>query len=81
VINSGKGHGVIIENSVNVQLKDNVIADQVRQGIWVKTSDSITIDGNWVHHILPDDDDPPVINQWPILGDYEIGGITASQGN
>jgi len=34
-----------------------------------------------VHHILPDDDEPPVINQWPILADYEIGGITASQSN
>ena len=34
-----------------------------------------------MHHILPDDDEPPVINQWPIVADYEIGGITASQSN
>jgi hypothetical protein len=30
VISTGKGHGVIIENSVNVEMKDNIIADHVR---------------------------------------------------
>jgi len=81
VFNTGKGMGAIIENSVNIALRNNVFADFVQQGIWVQRSDSITIDGNWVHHIVPECDQPPKINQWPIVGHFEVGGITASEGN
>ena len=35
VISSGRGMGIVIENSANVELLNNVIADHVQQGIWV----------------------------------------------
>lgn len=57
VFSTGKGMGAIIENSVNIELKDNIFADFIQQGIWVQRSDSITLDGNWVHHIRPDVDE------------------------
>jgi parallel beta-helix repeat protein len=60
VISSGRGMGIVIEGSANIRLIDNVIADHVQQGIWVKQgSQSITIDGNWVHHILAELKEPP----------------------
>lgn len=33
-----------------------------------------------MHHIMPEVDVDPVIRVFPILGEYEIGGISASQG-
>lgn len=81
VLNTGKGIGVMIQNSVNVELKDNVIADFVKQGIWVRESQNVILDGNWVHHIRGDDNEPDIVNAWPVVGNYEIGGITASEAN
>ena len=71
----------MIQNSVNVELKDNVIADFVKQGIWVRESQNVILDGNWVHHIRGDDNEPDIVNAWPVVGNYEIGGITASEAN
>ena len=78
VFSTGKGMGAIIENSVNVAFRNNIFADFIQQGIWVQKSDSITLDGNWVHHVRPDVDETSAINQWPILDAHEVGGITAS---
>jgi hypothetical protein len=57
-----------------------VIADFIQQGIWVQGSEAITIDGNWVHHILPEVDVVPKVREYPILQPFAIGGITATQG-
>ena len=79
VISSGKGMGMRIYNSANVVLEGNVIADFVSQGIWVQNSQSITIDNNWVHHVIPWADETPVIKVYPILPDFYLGGITATE--
>ena len=51
VISSGRAPGIIIENSAGITLTDNVIADFVQQGVWIKTSSDVTFDRNWVHHV------------------------------
>ena len=38
VVSSGRGIGVIIENSANVDLENNVIADFIQHGIWIANS-------------------------------------------
>lgn len=80
VISSGRGMGIIIENSKNIELKNNVVADFIQHGIWVKRSSDITIEGNWVHHVPPEVDKIPVVKEYPILQPFAIGGITATQG-
>ena len=35
VISSGRAIGILIENSANIELSDNTVADFVQQGIWV----------------------------------------------
>lgn len=78
IISSGKGMGVTIENAANVVIEDTVVADFVQQGIWLKNSQDITLERNWVHMVRPEADALPKLKQFPILMPYVIGGITAS---
>ena len=80
VISSGRAVGLVIENSANVEIVDTTVADFIQQGIWIFSSTNVTVDGAWVHHIIPEVDIIPAIDEYPILLKYEIGGITASQG-
>jgi parallel beta-helix repeat protein len=60
--------GIIIEASSNVVLENNIIADFIQQGIWLKErSSNITIDDNWVHQILSEVDELPKVREYPIL--------------
>ena len=80
VISSGRGMGLVFENSANVEIKDTTVADFIQQGIWIQNSNGITVDGAWVHHIIPEVDIEVQMHAYPILQTYAIGGITASQG-
>jgi parallel beta-helix repeat protein len=64
-ITAGRGIAVVIENSANIELSDNNIADFVQQGIWVQTSSRVTIDRNWLHHVQPATD-APAMRAYPI---------------
>ena len=79
VLSSGRGLGVLIENSRNIEMSDNIIADFVQHGIWVQASSYITLDRNWMHHIQPEVYEP-VMFAYPIIQPYGIGGISVSDG-
>jgi hypothetical protein len=61
VISSGRGMGIVMEFSSNIVLENNVVADFIQIGIWAKQSHTITIEGNWVHHIPPEVDEIPIV--------------------
>jgi len=79
VISSGRAPGIIIENSAGITLTDNVIADFVQQGVWIKTSSDITFDRNWVHHVQPETTAPAMF-AYPIIQPFAVGGVTATEG-
>ena len=45
--------GLVMESSANIEIVDTTVADFIQQGIWVTGSSDVTIDGAWVHHVLP----------------------------
>ena len=67
--------GVHMENSGNIILGYNVIADHVKHGIWAQTVDSLIVSTNWVFHIIPDSDETPVMFEYTGW----TGGITVSE--
>ena len=69
-----------MENSANIEIVDTTVADFIQQGIWLTNSWNCTLDGVWVHHVIPEVDTIPEMDAYPIIEKYAIGGITASQG-
>jgi parallel beta-helix repeat protein len=57
----------MMDGAVNVEFKNNIVADFFQHGIWIKNSHEIIIEGNQVHHIPPDVTEPPAMFVYPIL--------------
>jgi hypothetical protein len=55
-LHSGKGIGMMSENSKFFEFKNNVIVDFVEHGIWVKTTTSAVIENTWVLNVIPAED-------------------------
>jgi parallel beta-helix repeat protein len=53
--------GIVMEFSNGITLENNVVADLIQIGIWAKQSHTITMTGNWVHHIPPEVDEMPIV--------------------
>ena len=80
MISSGRAIGLIMVNSANIEIIDTTVADFIQQGIWIQSSSSVTIDGAWVHHMIPEVDTIPAMDEYPIIEKYAFGGITATEG-
>jgi nitrous oxidase accessory protein NosD len=78
VIHSGKGMGILIHGSNNVELDNNNIISFVENGIWAKNSGSITITNNWVHDVIPWVDEEPKMYEYPRI--WPIGAMTLTEG-
>ena len=76
-IHHGKSPGVIIKQSMNVQLFDNVVTDFAEHGIWVQNAIKVVLDGNWVFHVIE------IADQEPKMFEYFgwKGGFTLSEMN
>lgn len=78
VIHSGKGMGILIKGSSNVELDNNSLISFVENGIWVSQSSKVTITNNWVHDVIPWVDVEPVMLEYPEI--WPLGAMTLSSG-
>lgn len=63
-ISSGRGNGIILKKSRNVELTDNVIHDFARWGIYAESSADFKIKGNIINGITPEKEDFPTYKKW-----------------
>jgi hypothetical protein len=61
---SGKGRGIVIDFSKNVDLQDNVIHDFLHYGMRVENSYNIKVEGNFISSIKPER--YPKFNEWKV---------------
>ena len=79
VIHNGRGYGIHIKSSREIELKDNTVVDFVQHGIRVQDSARITLDGNWVHYVRPEADEAPKMIEYPRYTEG-LGAFTLHEG-
>lgn len=65
----------MIINSKGVNLDGNVVADFHRHGVWAKSASALTINNNWVFHVVNSVTDAPVMRSYHGW----LGGFTLSE--
>lgn len=76
-IHHGKGIGVHIVNSQNIVFDNNVVTDFAEHGIWVQGSNEISMDNNWLFHVIQEMDTR--VKMFEYFG--WKGGFTLSESN
>jgi len=77
VLHNGKGVGIFILSSQNIELDNNDIISFVEKGVWAKKSSRLTISDNWVHDVIPWVDEEPLMFQYPQI--WPLGAMTISE--